>query len=109
MAYFLKKATLKGRTYLSICESFYHPQKRGTAHKTYKSLRSVETWKEKGIEDPIDHFQKEVDALNRKKAAAGVRKISDKSPILYLGHFTLKNILDKLKIKKYVRPSKQKE
>lgn len=102
MAYFLKKATLKRRTYLSICESFYHPQKKGTAHKTYKSLGSVETWKEKGIQDPISHFQKEVDALNREKATAGVRKISDKSPNLYLGYFPFKSILVKLYIKKYV-------
>ena len=102
MAYFLKKATLKGRTYLSICESFYHPQKKGTAHKTFKSLDSVETWKEKGFEDPISHFQKEVDALNQKKATAGVRKISDKSPNMYLGYFPFQSILDKLHIKKYV-------
>lgn len=102
MAYFLKKTTLKGRTYLSICESFYHPGKKETAHKTYKSLKSVETWKEKGIEDPISYFQKKVDALNREKAAAGVRKISDKSPNLYLGYFPFKSILDKLQIKKYV-------
>lgn len=102
MAYFLKKATLKGRTYLSICESFYHPEKKGTAHKTYKSLGSVETWKEKGLEDPISHFQMEVDALNQERAAVGVRKISDKSPNLYLGYFPFKSILDKLNIKKYV-------
>ena len=102
MAYFLKKTTLKGRTYLSICESFYHPVKKGTAHRTYKSLGSVETWKEKGMKDPISHFQEEVDALNREKAAAGVRKISDKSPNLYLGYFPFKAILDKLHIKKYI-------
>ena len=102
MAYFLKKATLKGRTYLSICESFYHPQKKGTAHKTYKSLDSVETWKEKGIEDPIVHFQKEVDELNRIKNEEGVKKISDISPTLYLGYFPLKSVLEKLKIKKFV-------
>jgi len=102
MAYFLKKAHLKGRTYLSICESFYHPQKKGTAHKTYKSLSSVETWKEKGIKDPIAHFQKEVDALNKTRNEKGVRKISDKSPVLYLGYFPIKNIMDKMKIKKFV-------
>ena len=32
MAYFLKKTTLKGRTYLSIVESFYSHEKRGAAH-----------------------------------------------------------------------------
>ena len=102
MAFYLKKTKLKGRTYLSIDESFYSHEKKGTAHKCYQSLGSVETWKEKGIEDPISHFQKEVDALNQEKADAGARKISDISPILHLGYFPLKSILDKMKIKKYV-------
>jgi len=102
MAYYLKKTKLKGRTYLSIDESFYSHEKKGTAHKVYKSLSSVETWKEKGIEDPVAYFQKEVDKLNKAKKEKGIRKISDKSPLLYLGYFPLKSIMDKLKIKKYV-------
>lgn len=102
MAYFLKKATLKGRTYLSICESFYQASKKGTAHKTYKSLGSVETWKEKGISDPISYFQQEVDSLNQQRKAEGVRKISDVSPNRFLGYFPLKSIMDKLCIKHYV-------
>ena len=74
MAYYLKKTKLKGRTYLSIDESFYSHEKRGTAHRCYKSLGSVETWKEKGIVDPISHFQKEVDALNQEKTVDNTRK-----------------------------------
>lgn len=102
MAYFLKKTTLKGRTYLSICESFYQASKKGTAHKTYKSLGSVETWKEKGISDPISYFQQEVDSLNQQRKAEGVRLISDVSPNRFLGYFPLKSIMDKLRIKHYV-------
>ena len=102
MAYYLKKTKLKGRTYLSIDESFYSHEKKGTAHKCFKSLGSVETHMKNGMVDPISHFQKEVDALNQERATAGVRKISDKSPNLYLGYFPLKSILDKLHIKKYV-------
>lgn len=102
MAFYLKKTKLKGRTYLSIDESFYSHEKKGTAHKCFKSLGSVETWIQKGIPDPIAHFQKEVDALNLEKADAGVRKISDVSPIQYLGYFPLKSILEKMHIKKYV-------
>ena len=49
MAFYLKKTKLKGRTYLSIDESFYSHEKKGTAHKCYQSLGSVETWKKKGI------------------------------------------------------------
>ena len=90
MAFYLKKTKLKGRTYLSIDESFYSHDKKGTAHKCYKSLGSVETWIKKGIPDPISHFQQEVDALNQEKSAEGTRKISDISPSLYLGYFPLK-------------------
>ena len=102
MAYFLKKTKLKNRTYLAIYESFYHHGKKGTAHKCYKSLGSVETHMQKGLKDPVAHFQKEVDALNNAKKDEGVFKISDKSPMLYLGYFVLKIIMDKLNIKKYV-------
>lgn len=102
MAFYLKKTKLKGRTYLSIDESFYSHEKKGTAHKCYKSLGSVETWMEKGIPDPISYFQKEVDSLNQEKAVAGIRKISDVSPIRYLGYFPLKSILEKMQVKKYV-------
>lgn len=102
MAYYLKKTKLKGRTYLSIDESFYSHEKKGTAHKCYKSLGSVETWMEKGIPDPISHFQKEVDALNLERTETVERKISDIVPIQYLGYFPLKAILEKMQIKKYV-------
>lgn len=102
MAFYLKKTKLKGRTYLSIDESFYSHEKKGTAHKCFKSLGSVETWIQKGISDPIAHFQKEVDALNQERAASGVRMISDVSPIRYLGYFPLKMLLEKMQIQKYV-------
>lgn len=102
MAYYLKKTKLKGRTYLSIDESFYSHEKHGTAHKCFKSLGSVETWIQKGIPDPVTHFQKEVDDLNREKAAAGVPRISEVSPVQFLGYFPLKALLEKMHVKKYV-------
>lgn len=102
MAYYLKKTRLKGRTYLSIDESFYNHEKKGTSHRCYKSLGSVETWQSKGLDDPITHFQKEVDALNQERSTQGTRKISGRSPLLCLGYFPLKLILEKLHIKKYV-------
>ena len=102
MAYYLKKTNLKGRTYLSIDESFYSHDKKGTAHKCFKSLGSIETLKANGMDDPIAFYQNEVDELNKKRKDDGVRKISDKSPLLYLGYFPLKSIIEKLKIKKYV-------
>lgn len=102
MAYFLKQTKLKGRTYLSIVESFYHPKKKDTAHRVYKSLKSVETWIEQGIEDPVAYFQKEVDELNKVKTKDKIRKISDTTPEVRLGYFPLKSIMEKLEIKKYV-------
>jgi transposase len=102
MAYYLKKTILKGRTYLSIDESFYSHDKKGTAHRCLKSLGSIETHVANGMDDPVTHFQKEVDALNKKRGEEGIRMISDTSPLLYLGYFPLKSIMDKLKIKMYV-------
>jgi transposase len=102
MAYFLKQSTLKGRTYLAIVESFYSRNKKGTAHKTFKSLGSVETHKANGMEDPVAAFQKEVDTLNQTQRSEAVRMISNKSPLLHLGYFPLKSIMEKLKIKKHV-------
>lgn len=102
MAFYLKKTKLKGRTYLSIDESFYSHEKKGTAHRCYKSLGSVETWMDNGISDPIAHFQEEVDSLNQERSLENVRKISDVSPILYLGYFPFKAIMEKLHIRKYV-------
>lgn len=104
MAYFLKKATLKGRTYLSIVESFYSHDKKGTAHRTYKSLGSVETLKLSGIDDPISFYQVEVNRLNleRKNAMANnkinQRLISDISPERYLGYFPLANVMNTLDV-----------
>ena len=102
MAYFLKKTKLKNRTYLAIYESFYDPKRKETAHRCYKSLQSVETHIANGIADPIAHFQKEVDALNSEKKSDNIRKISDKSPVHYLGYFPLKCLMNKMQIKKYV-------
>jgi transposase len=102
MAYFLKQAKLKGRTYLSIVESYYNHNKKGTAHRTYKSLSSVETHKANGMDDPVAVFQKEVDDLNNERDSSHTRMITNISPLIHLGYFPLKSIMEKLNIKKYV-------
>lgn len=102
MAFYLKKTKLKGRTYLSIDESFYSQEKKGTAHKCYKSLGSLETLMENGMADPVSFYQAEVDKLNKQKKDAGVKKITEKSPFLFPGYFPLKSILERLGIEKYV-------
>lgn len=102
MAYFLKQTPNGNRIYLSIVDSHYSGTKKGTAHSIYKSLRSVEYWKENGIDDPIAHFQKEVDRLNEEREKDKIKEIEELSPERYLGYFVAKAILDKLKIGKYV-------
>lgn len=102
MAYFLKQTKSKGRTYLAIYDSFYSHDKKGAAHKCYKSLGSVETLKKNGMENPIEHYKKVVDEMNMERKSEGVRKISDISPSLYLGYFPLRAILNKLNIEHYV-------
>ena len=84
MAYYLKKTKLKGRTYLSIDESFYSQEKKGTAHKCYKSLGSVETLIKNGMADPVSFYQQEVDRLNSRKKQDGVPMISERSPLPFL-------------------------
>lgn len=102
MAYFLKKSIQKNRTYLSIVESMYSHDKKGTVHKTYKSLSSVESLKALGIQDPLTYAQQLVDELNEKRNSDGVQLIDNITPVKHLGYFPLKAILDKLDIHKYI-------
>ena len=41
MAYFLKKSNYKKGTYLQIYESFYDPERKGGAHRSFKALGYV--------------------------------------------------------------------
>lgn len=106
MAFYLKKTKQKnGRTYLSICESYYHPEKKQTAQKLYASYGSVETLMASGIEDPISFYQAEVDRLNNERnqeKAARKEKQIGKSPMRYIGHFPFVSILNTLDIKQYL-------
>lgn len=106
MAYFLKKTNNKKGIYLQIYESYYDPDRKGGAHRSYKPIGYVHELVESGIADPISHFQVEVDELNRlhaeKKKEEKVRTISDESPEKLLGYFPLKNINDSLRVKQYI-------
>jgi transposase len=106
MAYFLKKSKIKKGLYLQIYESYYDPERKGTARRSYRAIGYFDELVASGIDDPISHFQAEVDELNRKKdeqkAAEKVRQISDESPEKLLGYFPLKNINDSLRTKQYI-------
>lgn len=106
MSYFLKKTKTKYDVYLQIYESYYDPERKGGAHRSYKAVGYVKKLIASGIEDPIAFYQAEVDKLNKShkeaKAESKVRLISDESPEIALGYFPLKNINDALHVKKYI-------
>ena len=106
MAYFLKKSNLKKGVYLQIYESFYDAERKQTAHRSYKALGYVNELKDKGIEDPISYYKTEVEKLNRARKdqmhKEKQRQIGEESPERYLGYFPLKNLNDKLGVKKYI-------
>ena len=106
MAYFLKKTKTKNDIYLQIYESFYDPERKGSAHRSYRPVGYVSKLTASGIEDPISFFQQEVDSLNKKlssdRALSKQRQISDVSPEKLLGYFPLKNINDSLSVKRYI-------
>lgn len=106
MAYFLKKTNNKKGTYLQIYSSFYDPERGHTAHKSFKPIGYVHELQAKGIDDPISFYKEEVNKLNQEfKAAKNAKKakqISDDSPEKLMGYFPVKNINDKLSVKKYI-------
>ena len=106
LSYFLKKSNIKKGLYLQIYESFYDPEKKNTAHRSYRAIGYFDELVASGIDDPISYFQAEVDELNRKhnekKNSDKIRQISDESPEKLLGYFPLKNINDSLHTKQYI-------
>lgn len=106
MAYFLKKTKNKKGIYLQIYESYYDPERKGGAHRSYKPIGYVHELQANGMEDPIAVFGEEVQKLNqeykKKKQAEKERKISEDSPERLLGYFPLKNLNDSLGCKKYI-------
>ena len=106
MAYFLKKTNNKKGTYLQIYESFYDLDRGHTAHKSYKPIGYVHELQAKGIDDPIAFYKEEVIKLNQELKAAKdskkAKQISDDSPEKLIGYFPMKNINDKLSVKKYI-------
>ena len=99
MSYFLKKQNEGKQVYLAIYESYYSSGVKGTKHRSYKFLGSVNKLKESGIDDPIAFYQKEVDKLNADVAPKSETLISDTPVIKNLGYFPLKSLMNKIKVK----------
>lgn len=106
MAYFLKKTNNKKGTYLQIYESYYDPERKGGAHRSYKPLGYVHELRASGIDDPISFYSDEVQKLNQEhkknKQAEKNRQITEESPEKLLGYFPLKNLNDSFGCKKYI-------
>lgn len=106
MSYFLKKTNNKKGTYLQIYESYYDPERKGGAHRSYKPIGYVHELQANGIDDPIAFFSEEVLKLNqehqKRKRSEKSRQISSESPEKLLGYFPLKNLNDSLGCKKYI-------
>ena len=106
MAYFLKKTNNKKGTYLQIYESYYDPERKGGAHRSYKPLGYVHELQQSGVDDPIAFYSEEVQKLNQEhrksKQQEQHRLIADESPEKFLGYFPLKNINDSLNCKRYI-------
>ena len=106
VAYFLKKTNNKKGTYLQIYESYYDPERKGGAHRSYKPIGYVHELQAGGIDDPITFFSDEVQKLNQEykkyKQAEKNRQITEESPEKLLGYFPLKNLNDSLGCKKYI-------
>lgn len=106
MSYFLKKTNNKKGTYLQIYESYYDPERKGGAHRSYKPLGYVHELQNSGIDDPISFFGDEVKKLNQelqlKKQTEKLRQISTESPEKFLGYFPLKNLNDSLGCKNFL-------
>ena len=65
MSYFLKKTHNKKGTYLQIYESYYDPERKCGAHRSYKPIGYIHELQEKGISDPLTFFGKKIKKLNQ--------------------------------------------
>lgn len=106
MSYFLKKTKNKKGTYLQIYESYYDPERKSGAHRSYKPIGYVHELQANGIDNPVAFFGEEVLKLNQEyqksKRSEKSRQISGESPEKLLGYFPLKNLNDSLGCKKYI-------
>ncbi len=107
MAYFLKKSNRKNGLYLQIYESFHDSVSKSTRHKAIKTIGYVSKLQEQGIEDPIAHYSKEVERMNkqrREEKENANQKLISESPIRNIGYFLAKAVVNKLKIESQLKP-----
>ena len=80
ISYFLKKTKNKKSTYLQIYESYYDPERKCGAHRSFKPVGYIHELIDKGIDDPISFYSDEIKKLNseykKNKRKNKVRQIS---------------------------------
>lgn len=106
MPYFIKQTKKKNDMYFQIYESHYDKEKGYSVHSSYKVLGYLSELNEKGISDPKEYFQEEVNQLNLKekeeKRQNRFATIRDFDLKKYVGYFPAKAMLGKLGIKKHI-------
>ncbi len=105
MAYFLKKTKLRNDLYLQIYESYYHHEKKETAHRSHSVVGYVSDLIASGINDPVAHYKEVVRKMNeeleRKREENKQRQISS-SPERHVGFFLLKAVFEGLAVTGYL-------
>lgn len=106
MAYFLKKTQNKKGIYLQIYESYYDPNHGYSAHRSFKPIGYIHELIKKGISDPINFYNEEINKLNAKNKLEKIQEknklISNETPEKLVGYFPMKALNDQLSVKKYI-------
>ena len=104
MSYFIKETHRKGDLYYQIYEGHYDKEKGYSVQTSYKVLGYLSDLKSKGIDNPKEYYKEEVNKLNlqekEEKKAKRFETIKDKSLKRYVGYFPVKEVLEKLEVKK---------
>ena len=106
MSFFIKETKKKNDVYYQIYETHYDKEKGYSVHSSYKVLGYLSKLKKKGIDDPKQYYQEEVNRLNlqeKEEAKADrFKTIRDYDLYKYVGYFPAKAVLEKLGVKKHI-------
>lgn len=107
MAYFLKKSKNKKGLYLQIYESHWDAKRGHTVQSSIKALGYEHELQAQGISNPVEYYKDEVARMNtarkEEREKEKVRRISDTTPEVYLGHFLLRAVNKALNIEEDFR------
>ena len=106
MAYFLKKTNNKKVLIFRFIQAFTILNAGILPTRLINLLVMFMSFRQRALTMPISFYKEEVIRLNQEanaaKAAKKAKQISDDSPEKLIGYFPMKNINDKLSVKKYI-------